>query len=64
MVALKRRRVGVAVGRRNFIVDASLQPGAGIGVGGKGRWAAIAARLEPIPHMGLTPIRVLSRRSG
>ena len=41
--ALGRRQVGVAVGLRNVIVVASLQPGAGIGVGGKGRWAAIAA---------------------
>ena len=41
--ALGRRQAGVAVGPRNVIVEASLQPGAGIGVGGKGRWAAIAA---------------------
>ena len=37
IAALGRRQVGVAVGLRNFIVVASLQPGAGSGVGGKGR---------------------------
>ncbi len=35
--AFGRRRGGVAVGRRIGIRSASLQPGAGIGVGGKGR---------------------------
>ena len=37
IAALGRRQVGVAVGLRNVIVVASLQPGAGSGVGGKGR---------------------------
>ena len=43
IAALGRRQVGVAVGLRNFTCSASLQPGTGSGVGGKGRWAAIAA---------------------
>ena len=42
IAALGRRQVGVAVGLRNFICSASLQPGTGGGVGGKGRWTAIA----------------------
>ena len=42
IAALGRRQVGVAVGLRNFICSASLQPGTGSGVGGKGRWSAIA----------------------
>ena len=42
IAALGRRQVGVAVGLRNVIVVASLQPGTGSGVGGKGRWTAIA----------------------
>ena len=42
IVAFGRRRGGAAVGRRNVIFDASLQPGTGSGVGGKGRWTAIA----------------------
>ena len=37
-----RRRDGVAVGQPNFTFVASLQPGTGSGVGGKGRWTAIA----------------------
>ena len=42
IAVLGRRRGGAAVGRRNVIFDASLQPGTGSGVGGKGRWTAIA----------------------
>ena len=42
IAAFGRRRGGAAVGRRNVIFDASLQPGTGSGVGGKGRWTAIA----------------------
>ena len=42
VAAFGRRRGGAAVGRRNVIFDASLQPGTGSGVGGKGRWTAIA----------------------
>ena len=43
VVVRGRRRDGVAVGRLNFTFVASLQPGTGSGVGGKGRWAACAA---------------------
>ena len=37
-----RRRDGVAVGRLIFTFVAGLQPGTGIGVGGKALWAACA----------------------
>ena len=42
LTARWRRRDGVAVGRLIFAFVASLQPGTGSGVGGKGRWTAIA----------------------
>ena len=42
VAALGRRRDGVAVGLRIFTCSASLQPGIGGGVGGKGRWTAVA----------------------
>ena len=42
MAALGRRRDGVAVGLRIFTCSASLQPGTWGGVGGKGRWTAVA----------------------
>ena len=42
IAAFGRGRVGLTVARRNVIFDASLQPGTGSGVGGKGRWTAIA----------------------
>ena len=43
IAAFGRGRVGLTVARRNVIFDASLQPGTGSGVGGKGLWAACAA---------------------
>ena len=44
-----RRRDGVAVGRLIFTFVAGVQPGTGLGVGGKALWAAFAAppRAEP-----------------
>ncbi len=39
----RRRRGGVAVGRLIFAFVAGLQPGTGLGVGGKALWAASAA---------------------
>ena len=42
VAALGRRRDGVAVGLRIFTCSASLQPGTWGGVGGKGRWTAVA----------------------
>ena len=43
MVVLRRRRNGAAASRPLANVVASPQPGAGVGVGGRSRWAACAA---------------------
>ena len=60
IAALGRRQVGVAVGLRNFIVVASLQPGAGIGVGGKALWAACAVPPPPQTAGGRGKIATVS----
>ena len=50
--AFGRRRGGVAVGRRIGIRSASLQPGTGDDVGGKGRWTAFAVPPQTEPAGG------------
>ena len=59
-VALERRQVGVAVGPLDFTCSASLQPGTGSGVGGKGRWTAFAVPPQTEPAGGRGKIATVS----
>jgi len=54
MVVLRRRRNDAAAGRPLTNVVASPQPGAGVGVGGRDRWAACTThhRLESTSDRG------------